>query len=713
MPMESMTVRTLLTQQLVRRSHMTSHPMLLDDIFVKSKVAQWIMEIIGTDSAKSLAERIQKTSETRLSHTASTYLLGMAMRDNLDIRFDLLPRLIAGGTGDAFHFFWGMICLCHDLGYEFETKERTPDELENDLEQMKSSSGRSNLLDIRHDLFAVNESMLKQLEIDPQSKTGLWILKAIKLAKNYDALRRQEKHTCSKQPVLDHGICGALILYDILHKEYLALVEKRKKAQSQRVVRHSEHEKRAGILEGVTKDASIVRFAKCSLIIACTVARHNMWLAETAEAQEIYRLYGLNDLFATADARVSASSSLDQMLFLLDFMDTIDPVKGIYTRAVESGEYSASELDARKSFLLDQVTIEFEGTLCQDYQWSKSLIYRRFSFSVYSDAENIFSSYASSTTSLSNWLATKSPVWIENKITFYLPSYPGKCNNWMAGITDHEVNSLLLYLGAGVPGEYGRFYTCPDAYKTLNLLMMPGFDGENVRVCMENQEPDSIYIEEWKKTLDVILSIFSAQCKYAVYASTIGAHITDPLYRADRGINFELMRKNNGTFALTSTAIGGYQKSFLRGKINPHVLMIKIGKGVPYFDYEGFFQDQYVFSDEREVLLPPYIQMTAIAQHADSVDGIGSVTYCELFLDKFDVGIISEDEEMLIYELDHYCKDAANGFRQFVASKDTSVLPNGHPYHTWKAKFQALCRLCMENIYRVYFGSSSEEHCTP
>lgn len=706
MSTKSMTIRSLLEEQLKRRSHLTSTPMTLDDIFIHAKVSQWIMEIIGKDSAEKLEYRIQKTSEARLNHTASTYLLGMAMRDNLNIRFELLPRLISGGTGDAFHFFWAMICLCHDLGYEFETKNRTSAELNRDLNLMKSSSGRKSLFDIEHDLFEVNEPTLKELEIEPTSDTGLWILNAIELAKRYDSLRRQERHVGDKSPILDHGICGALILYDILYKEYMALIARREYACDQRVLRHAETTNVSGMLEGVTKDASVIRFISCCLVIACTVARHNMWLAEDDETKQIYKLYDLCDLWATPTAKVSAATSLDQMLFLLDFMDTIDPVKGLYTRDIEKGSCSLRELMVKKEFLLDHLMIEFEGTCCQDYRWSSSLIYQKFSFFVIKDTDNLFNGFASSITSINKWLHTKAPLRSPKKITFYLPSYPGKSNHWMAGITDHEVNSLLLYLGSGVPGKYDRFYTCPDAYKTFNLLMMPGVEGEQIRVCIENQKPNSMYIREWKRTLDTIIDIFTAQCKYTVYRNVLGKPVPGPLYRADRSINFELMQETNATIALTSTAIGGYQKTFLQNKLNPHVLIIQLGQKVPYFDYEGFFQDQYVFSDEREVLLPPYIHMLAEKTYVDTVEGIGEVTHCEINLDKFHTKIIAEDEEELIDELDRYCEDAAQGFKKFVESKDLSVIPENHPYRKWKEKFQTLCRLCMQNVYISYFGSN-------
>lgn len=39
-----------------------------------------------------------------------------------------------------------------------------------------------------------------------------------------------------------------------------------------------------------------------------------------------------------------------------------------------------------------------------------------------------------------------------------------------------------------MPGETDEFYRQRFPYKTLNLLMMAGSEGERVRVCLEKQQ---------------------------------------------------------------------------------------------------------------------------------------------------------------------------------------------------------------------------------
>lgn len=694
------TIRELLERELRRRSFATNKEMTVDDLFCKEQVGTWIETLI-TKYNPRLKSIIDCTSEERLSHTASTYLFGMAIRDRLNIHFDLLPLLIKNGTGDAFHFFWAIVCLCHDLGYEFEKGKYS-------LNKMDTSKGRKELFKIEHDLFEVKNGDLIKFGIDVNKGEGKWILNAIELAGKYDKYRRQTDHKDpDHKPVIDHGISGALILYDILYEEYEHLIKERNDAciQRQNTERNSSDIKNQGNLDGIQKDVSAVRFITCCLIIACTVARHNMWLANS-KTEDVYKKYGLTALLPNdPNARISANSPFDQMLFLLGFIDTIDPVKSIYTRYAECNEATDSELSTRKRFLLDNVRIEFVGPYNSDYRWGNSLTYREFRLNVV-HANNLFDEYVNGASHLDEWLVTRKPVRDDSKICYFLPSYCRKENVWDAGITDHEVDALLLYEGCGVPGKYGDFYTSSSPYQTFNLLMMPGDTGEKVRVCLEKQNPASIYIKEWKKTLEVMTDIFIAQCKYSIYCNKNGEVLNDVLYRGDREANFQLMQECGGTFALTSTSKGGYLNKFLSGKRNPHLLKIKIDNNIPYIDYSGFFKENYVFSGEQEILLPPYIKMTEEKQPEKLVEGIGNVQNYYIHLTGFNPMMVNEDEFELIDFLTHNCDEAAKGLQELVQKRDMKYLPNDHIYWKWKTSFQTLCRICMQNIHSLYFRSN-------
>ena len=129
--------------------------------------------------------------------------------------------------------------------------------------------------------------------------------------------------------------------------------------------------------------------------------------------------------------------------------------------------------------------------------------------------------------------------------------------------TRQELSAINFYQGCGVFTERDPFYQQSSAYRTLNLLMMPGRDGERVRVCIEKQNPDNICITRWDKTLEVLCDLFTVLCKYASDRAAQGKPLPGPLERGDRGVNFELMRQGGGTIAFTSTSKAEVLDDFL------------------------------------------------------------------------------------------------------------------------------------------------------
>jgi hypothetical protein len=272
--------------------------------------------------------------------------------------------------------------------------------------------------------------------------------------------------------------------------------------------------------------------------------------------------------------------------------------------------------------------------------------------------------------------------------------------------SQREINALLLYQGCGVPGEVDAFYRQESAYRTFNLLMMAGKEGEYVRICVENQRPTELYIRRWEKTLEVLTDLFTMQCKYTIEQRMKGNALPNPLERGDRGVNFQLMQEAGGTFAFTSTSKDAVLDQFLSGKENPHVLHITLGEGVPYLDFEGFLGNAYSFSDEREVLLPPMVSMTCspvrIVSHAD----LGTVSHYDLKLEGFKTVQASDDEQKLAEFLNAHAEGAAQGLADLVQSKQKAAVfaREDHIYWQWKAAFQKLTLQRMCAIYETYFA---------
>ena len=272
--------------------------------------------------------------------------------------------------------------------------------------------------------------------------------------------------------------------------------------------------------------------------------------------------------------------------------------------------------------------------------------------------------------------------------------------------SQREINALLLYQGSGVPGEIDVFYQQHSAYRTFNLLMMPGKEGEYVRVCIEGQRPTDLYIRKWEKTLEVLTDLFTIQCKYAIEQKRQGKALPNPLERGDRGVNFQLMQKISGTYAFTSTSKDEVLNQFLHGKENPHVLHITLGEGVPYLDFEGFLGSAYSFSEEREVLLPPMVPMTCESSWIVCYPDIGPVHHYNLKLEGFKFPEALVDEEKLAEFLRANVERTAQGMSDLVRrKKDADIFrQEDHIYWRWKKAFQKLTlqRLC--SIYEAYYA---------
>lgn len=177
------------------------------------------------------------------------------------------------------------------------------------------------------------------------------------------------------------------------------------------------------------------RFGACCLLMACAIARHNMWTADFG-AVSVYQRFGLNCLCPGADLKlVTPEKPEEQMLFLSGLMDTIDPVKNLYVRA------ALSTLDEER--------------------WMKD--------------------YLDRLKRMSSRLDTKAPDTCPGQAVCYYPRQRGVERTWPGGITDRKIDSICLYAGSGVAGKAGRFYQLPNAYQTFNLLMMEETQGERIR----------------------------------------------------------------------------------------------------------------------------------------------------------------------------------------------------------------------------------------
>ena len=709
-------ISKILKNRLDERKPVTNKDYEVQDLFDGSKAAGWMGNLLDGDGHSGLKKRVAKARPERLTHAASAYLLGLAVREGLDLNFDVLPRIFShGAIGDSFHFFWSAICLCHDLGYQYEWDGCK-------LSLMDSPEGRRTLLEIQWDLFELDDADLADLGIEPGEERD-WVVSTLDLAKKYDRLRRKCEEKDSSGAVVDHGIAGALILYDILMDEYERFRPKEEPSRSR------DPSKPFEILEGeMPAHAGHKRFAACAVIIACTVARHNMWTARECDTP-YYQRYGLSALCKGGSAaKIRGNSPLDQLLFLLCFMDTIDPVKGIYIRGIENFSLDPAAQKRIQEALLDDVSIRFQAAM--RHRWQTALKYRALTISLSpnapEDIKEIFSRYAEKEVMLGmrGWLQTKQPALLREDgrvtgVTCYYPSFPRRERIWKGGIFEHEITALCLYAGGGV-GNAGFFYQCRNAYQTFNLLMMEGFEGEEVRVLQEGQKPYGHYILEWQHTLEVMTDILTAQYKFMEYDRKNGP-VKYTLRRVDRRVNFDMMCRRNETFAFTSTSKAGYLQGLARPKKDLVLLEVKLTCPVPFVDYERLLERAYVYSDEQEVLLPPFLEVLGVREKPLSPRERTLFPDREQVIPRYEVtlgGFFSkelrtaetdgtgprgkETDELELIEWLEANKQAAADVLDQLRGKVPPSEDEKRVYLNWKARFQQLTRSCFANIGKIF-----------
>lgn len=266
--------------------------------------------------------------------------------------------------------------------------------------------------------------------------------------------------------------------------------------------------------------------------------------------------------------------------------------------------------------------------------------------------------------------------------------------------------AVMFYERKKMPDDPDEYFCQEQPYKTLNLLMMEGTKGEYVRVCIEDQKPNGLNIRRWEKTLEILTDIFEAQCRYACHQARIGAPLPHPLSRGDRKVNFDLMRAAGATVALTSTTAGEVLGSFVKKKQDPHALRFTLGEGIPYLDYADFLGADYHYTEQREVLLPPMVQMQFGPCQVKDWPGIGPVCHYDIKLTGFGTDIGYEDERNLTQTLTDYASEAADGLDDLALKKEAAAVFSDpdHAYWKWKRAFRQLVLQRMQKIYESCYG---------
>lgn len=684
--MLEISIREILQQELNKRSYITQSTLSVEDLFHCRGIKEWTWSLFSSQKMEVLDRRIDEADPLRLLHAVSTFLLGIALREGAGINCSSLPRIFSTSVagGDAFSFFWSGICLCHDLGFEYEIRTGSAQRA-----KALSPEGRLELLGLEYDLLS-----LKRAEYPPEltKEEADWVEETLQLADHYNQYRLLGINPAYQR--VDHGVAGAEVFYDALQRQAAADPFRRPASGELAVnARHS-------------------RFHACCLLIACTIARHNMWIA-TPKDVSAYMRFNLQSLCPGPELKqVDSKKPEEQMLFLLDFMDTIDPVKNLYVRAAEERPEAHEELSRRRNFLLDRVNFSFDWEQQLDYRWAQFLPHHQITLSAApstGEEKNWLADYLPHLKGLSEWLDTKKPSIFPTKAVFYYPREYGPKHVGPGGITDKEIDSICLYGGSSIAGKPGRFYQLQNAYQTFNLLMMEGLDGELTRVCTEKQNPDDIYIRDWRRTLEVFTDIFQAQCRYREFAQQKRVCLPQQLYRTDRKLNVEQMGKLGRTFAFTSISKAGYLPDFAARKQNPALLEIALDSSCPYLDLAAVLKDDYVYTREAEILLPPFIQAEVSGGNRlteEQLNEYGLPADKPVFIYQVSFGGFCEEESredpyVLIQRLEQNCDSAAKVLKKIRKNRSWSGLTDEElkRYTEWKKSFSQLAYTCFCRIW--------------
>ncbi len=216
---------------------------------------------------KKIRACLELITPFRAVHTVSAFLLGLTIRDKLQFDTRNWRRLPgAKSARGSFDLFWSWICLFHDVGYYYEDNPKK-------FSDIRSLDGLIERLGLKHNLLKVSEHK--------------------KLIEKYF-----NKRLMGSARVLDHGIVGAVLLYDAL----------------------------MDLSNNSMVYSRIKRYEFFYAKICDTIALHNMWRATEATMEE-YREYNLNELIPENNCHIIYYKD-NPVLYLLALVDSIDPIKG-------------------------------------------------------------------------------------------------------------------------------------------------------------------------------------------------------------------------------------------------------------------------------------------------------------------------------------------------------------------------------------------------
>jgi hypothetical protein len=229
--------------------------------------------------------------KNRACHIVSTFLLGIEIVSCFGLETRRRDK-----NNMNFQYYWFLTCLYHDIGYAYEEENK------NKCERLKMVS--------QDGIEALQEICELQYINNREFKTYS------KHTVDFYLRCRAGFYQDERNPVMDHGIVGGLLLYDKLRKQFARAWENRIEKAHSRASFYVHHEGTGRKLH--LSNEHYKAYAKA----ADAIITHNIWISTLQEY--ITKCGAPQKPFSTSYKKIAYTNKL---CFILSLADTLEPLK--------------------------------------------------------------------------------------------------------------------------------------------------------------------------------------------------------------------------------------------------------------------------------------------------------------------------------------------------------------------------------------------------
>lgn len=247
------------------------------------------IELSGKADDNILYNDIRYLDDKRINHIVSTFFLGIYIYYNIPIIKKQINKILKVYQKNnpyskiEFSFLWFLICLFHDLGYQIENNDSYSD---------------------------FNDFLSRKCSVPHFLKSSVGVPGVY--FNTYEAYFNYKIESVNKsfggKP--DHGICGGILLYDVLNK----IVNKRIKNRDKRQT------------EGLYWDKKLLSIYKR---VSWVILSHNIYFAWKGSVtyKDYTKNLKLKELILTRETGPLVKLNKHPLLFLFLLVDCIEPIK--------------------------------------------------------------------------------------------------------------------------------------------------------------------------------------------------------------------------------------------------------------------------------------------------------------------------------------------------------------------------------------------------